>query len=150
MKVLMIKDLNKVGKRGEIVEISDGYAANFVIPKGYGKRWNEQTLKEFQKEKEEEALRQEELRKEALEMKSKLDSIELVYEANIGKNGAMIGTVSNKTIAEDLKSKYGIVIDKRKFIDHYLVNGFGITNLRIELFKDVIGTVKVRVKEKKK
>ena len=106
MKVLMIKDLNKVGKRGEIVEISDGYAANFVIPKGYGKRWNEQTLKEFQKEKEEEALRQEELRKEALEMKSKLDSIELVYEANIGKNGAMIGTVSNKTIAEDLKSKY--------------------------------------------
>ena len=126
MKVLMIKDLNKVGKRGEIVEISDGYAANFVIPKGYGKRWNEQTLKEFQKEKEEEALRQEELRKEALEMKSKLDSIELVYEANIGKNGAMIGTVSNKTIAEDLKSKYGIVIDKRKFIDHYLVNCFGI------------------------
>ena len=104
----------------------------------------------FQKEKEEEALRQEELRKEALEMKSKLDSIELVYEANIGKNGAMIGTVSNKTIAEDLKSKYGIVIDKRKFIDHYLVNCFGITNLRIELFKDVIGTVKVRVKEKKK
>ena len=83
-------------------------------------------------------------------MKSKLDSIELVYEANIGKNGAMIGTVSNKTIAEDLKSKYGIVIDKRKFIDHYLVNCFGITNLRIELFKDVIGTVKVRVKEKKK
>ena len=51
----MIKHLNKVGKRGEIVEISDGYAANFVIPKGYGKRWNEQTLKEFQKEKEEEA-----------------------------------------------------------------------------------------------
>ena len=52
MKVLMIKDLNKVGKRGEIVEISDGYAANFVIPKGYGKRCNEQTLKEFQMEKQ--------------------------------------------------------------------------------------------------
>ncbi len=147
MKVIMIKDLKKVGKEGEIVEVSDGYGANYVIPQGYGKLLTEQTLAEYKENKKKEAEHQEELKKEAQALAGVLSSICLEFEAQVGKNGYMIGTVSTKTIAEELKKKYDIIIDKRKFVDKILINSFGVTNLKVELYKDVYATVKVKVKE---
>lgn len=147
MKVIMIKDLKKVGKEGEIVEVSDGYGANYVIPQGYGKLLTEQTLAEYKESKKKEAEHQEELKKEAQALAGVLSSICLEFEAQVGKNGYMIGTVSTKTIAEELKKKYDIIIDKRKFVDKILINSFGVTNLKVELYKDVYATVKVKVKE---
>ncbi len=149
MKVLLIKDLKNVGKKGEIKDVSDGYGANYVIPMGYGKLLNEAAMKEYakdqQKAKEQDALNKAEAQKVA----DKLASVQVVFEAKVGKSGSMIGTISPKAIEEALKSQFDIVVDKRKFIDHYSVNAFGLTKLRIELYKDVIGTVSVKVVEKK-
>ena len=152
MKVIMIKDLKKVGKRGEIVEISDGYASNFVIPQGYGRKLTENSLGDYKKEKEkaEEAALIAQKKAAAQEVAKKLEGITLEFQATSGKNGLMIGQISPKQIEEELKSKYDIVIDKRKFIDRYPCNAYGTTSLKIELFKGVVGVVKVHISEKAK
>lgn len=150
MKVIMIKDLKKVGKRGEIVEISDGYASNFVIPQGYGRKLTENSLDDYKKEKAEEAALIAQKKAAAQEVAKKLEGITLEFQATSGKNGLMIGQISPKQIEEELKSKYDIVIDKRKFIDRYPCNAYGTTSLKIELFKGVVGVVKVHVSEKAK
>ncbi|MCI2069249.1 MAG: 50S ribosomal protein L9 [Bacilli bacterium] len=150
MRVLLIKDLKNVGKKGEIKDVSDGYGANYVIPQGYGKLLNNAALAEYyasQKKAEEEDKQNAALAQQVVEQ---LKGIELVFKAKVGKSGAMIGTISPKAIEEKLRADYDISIDKRKFIDHYAVNAFGLTKLRIELYHDVIGTVNVRVEEDKK
>ena len=73
----------------------------------------------------------------------------LEFTAPASKDGRMMGTISEKVIVQELKDKYGIVVDKRKFVDKYPCNAFGYTRLKIELFKDVIATISVHVSEKK-
>lgn len=150
MKVLMKKDLNKVGKRGEIVDVSDGYGANYIIPRGYGVLYTESARKEYERElaKEREIEKQKTI--EAKEVAKKLETITLEFEAPAGRRGEMIGTVSNKEIIEALKKK-DILIDKKMIVDkNTIVNGFGTTSLKVELFKGVFGTVKVHVSLKEK
>lgn len=149
MKVLLIKDLKNVGKKGEIKEVADGYAANFVIPQGYGKQLTSKVVGEYNSDLKKQALQELENKKLAEQLAEKLKTIEVVFEAKSGSNGSMIGSVSTKAVCEKLKKEMDITLDKRKFIDHYPINAFGLTRLRIELFKDVIGTVTIRVVEKK-
>lgn len=149
MKILLVKDLKNVGKAGSIVEVSDGYGANYVIPQGYGKLLNEKVLGEYKSQQKKIAEKLLEYKKEAEELAKKLNSIIVVFDAKVGKNGSMIGSISTKAVSEKLKKEYDITIDKRKFIDKYQLNAFGVTKLRIELFKDVIGTVSVKIVEKK-
>ncbi|MBO8414444.1 MAG: 50S ribosomal protein L9 [Firmicutes bacterium] len=145
MKIFLIKDLKKVGKKGEIVNVSDGYGANFIIPQGYGKLLTDNVLGEYhaevKKQKEEDAKR----KSEAIEAAKKLDSITVVFSAKVGKSGSMIGSISPKAIVEAYKKQFDINLDKRKIIDHFQVNAFGTTNLRIELYKDVVATLHVKV-----
>ncbi len=149
MKVLLIKDLKKVGTKGQIVEVSDGYGANYVIPQKFGKFLNEDALKEYRQNIADEKASEEQRVKDAQELVGRLNSIELKYEAKAGKSGAMIGTVSTKHLAEKLKEDFDISIDKRKFLDKFPINAFGLTKLKIELYKGVVGTITVRVVEKK-
>lgn len=149
MKVLLIKDLKNVGKKGEIKNVSDGYGANYVIPQGYGKILNDATMREYQAEQIRLQKEDAQFKVEATKVAEQLKSVTLQFEAKVGKSGAMIGTISPKAIEEKMKSDFNIIIDKRKFVDHYPVNAFGTTKLRIELYKDVIGTVNVKVVEKK-
>lgn len=145
MKVLLMQDVKNVGKRGEIKEVSDGYGANYLIPRGYARILDKAAIADYHKMLRTEA--EEEARKvaEAKETAAKLEKITLVFKAKAGKSGAMVGTVSTKSIEEKLRREYSIMIDKRKFIDHFTINAFGKTVLRIELYKGVVGKVTVQV-----
>lgn len=149
MKVILLQDVKGVGKKNQIVEVSDGYASNFLIPRRLAVKSTEKGLevmkKQIQDEKDELA------RKEALakEDAKRLEEIVLEFEAPSSKDGRMMGTISVKQIVEELKEKHNIVVDKRKFVDKYPCNAFGYTKLKVELFKNVIGTIKVHVSEKK-
>ena len=149
MKILLLADVKGVGKKGEIKEVSDGYGANFIIPRGLGKLLNNSALGEYKQMQKKEAEEEEERISNAKKQAEQLKTIELIFKAKVGKNGAMIGTVSPKAIEDKLKTEYQINIDKRKFIDKYPVNAFGKTCLKIELYKGVIGEVTVRVLEDK-
>lgn len=151
MKVLMKKDLRKVGKRGEIVEVSDGYGANYIIPNGYGVLFTEEAKKQFAIEQEEERKLEAKKIEEAKQLAERLKGIILEFEASAGRNGDMIGTISFKKASEALEKNYGIKITKGQLIDKdLLVNGFGLSKLRVDLFKGVIGEIQIRVKLKEK
>jgi large subunit ribosomal protein L9 len=152
MKVLMKEDIRKVGKKGEVVEVSDGYGANFLIPRGAAVLYNEGAQKEYQRELAEQAKQDAILKAKAEEVAEKLKTITLEFEASAGRRGEMIGTVSSKEIIKTLKEKYDIAITKDSILDKdVIVNGFGKTTLRVALTKDVVGvvTIHVSLKEKK-
>lgn len=149
MKVILLQDVKSVGKKNQVVEVSDGYAQNFLIPRRLAVKSTSKGLEvrdqQIQNEKDEFVRKQQ----EAKDIGAKINSIVLEFTAPSSKDGRMMGSISTKQVVELLKEKYGIIIDKRKFVDKYQINAFGYTNLKIELFKEVYATVRVHVSEKK-
>lgn len=149
MKVILVNDVKKVGKKDQIIEVSDGYARNFLIPNKFAVPMTERGLEIVKEEKREleEAMKRKQ--DEAQVVADKLKDITLEFTAAFSDDGRMYGTISTKQIVDELKNKHQLVVDKRKIIDRFLVNAAGFTRLRIELSKGVIGTIVVHVTEKK-
>ncbi|MCH3976959.1 MAG: 50S ribosomal protein L9 [Bacilli bacterium] len=147
MRVILLQDVRNVGKKDQIVEVSDGYANNFLMPKKLAVLYTDRSIEILNSQKENRAKAVAEEKQKAEELALKLKDITVEFTAKVSKDGRMFGTISPKQIEGELKTKYNIVIDKRKFIDHYPVNAIGYTRLRIELYKDVIGVVNVHVSE---
>lgn len=149
MKVILLQDVKNIGKKNQVVEVSDGYAQNYLIPRRLAVKSTEKGLevrdRQIQNEKDE-YLRK---KQEAELLAERINTLVLEFSASSSKDGRMMGTISQKQVVELLKEKYSIVVDKRKFQDKYPINAFGYTNLKIELFKDVFATIKVHVSEKK-
>lgn len=153
MKVILLNDVKGLGKKGETISVSDGYATNFLIPKKLAVISTNSTQAQLLKDNAAEAKRQAALKVEAEELAKRLEHINVEFKAKVGSDGRMFGTISPKEIEEGLKTQWGITIDKRKFIDKYPANALGYTRLRIELYKgiagQVIGTVNVHISEEK-
>ncbi len=147
MEVILLQDVKGLGKKGDTKSVNDGYASNFLIPRKLAVKKTEGSVKVLNQQIENERLRQEELKKKAIEIKAKLETITLEFKEKPQANGSLSKNVSFKEIEQKLKSDYDIVIDKRKIIDKFLINAFGYTKLNIELYKGVIGTIKVHVVE---
>ena len=148
MKVILLEDVKKVGKKGEIVNVSDGYGQNFLIKNGKALMATEKGKKIVAQQEEEK--KQEDLKKkeEAQELAKKLETIVVEFKVKTGKDGKSFDHVSTKHIAKKLLEEYGIKIDKRKFINAYPVGALGTTKLKIELYKGVIATINVHLSEK--
>ena len=145
MKVILLADVKKVGKKGEIKEVSDGYARNFLIARNLAVAASNDSMKVLAKQNADEAARQAELKTEAETLSAKLATMTLEFKVN-SKNGVVFNSVSTKQIQEALRQK-GITIDKRKIIDNQPITSLGYSNIKIELYKGVIGTIKVLLKE---
>lgn len=149
MKVILLKDVKNVGKKDQIVEVSQGYGANYLIKNGLAIMYtagSKHTLDNQIKAREEEDKKN---KQEAEVIVEKLKDITLEFLATSSKDGRMCGTISPKQIIEELKKLHSIELDKRKFVDKYPVNAFGYTRLKIEIYKGVVGTINVHVSEKK-
>lgn len=149
MKVILLQDVKNVGKKGQTIEVSDGYANNFLLPKRLGVNATKRSVEILDKQKEDARILDEKNRKEAEELKEKLKTITLEFTCNTGKDGKLFGSVSSKQVVEKLKTSYGITIDKRKFVDKETVNTLGVTILKNELYKGVVAEIKVHVSEAK-
>ena len=149
MKVILLKDVKGVGKKQEIVNVKDGYGANYLIPHGLAVMYSEKSLEILENQKADQAAEIAKNIAKAKDIAAKLKDITLEFTANSGTGGRMFGTISSKQIAAELQSKYGIEIDKRKFVNKTTVDAFGYTKLQIELYKGVIGEINVHVTESK-
>lgn len=147
MKVILVSDVKKVGKKGEIVEVADGYARNFLIRNGYAVQATETSRQILKKQEIQAAENEKEAEANAKELAEKLKDLSVEFRVKAGKEGKVFGSVSTKQIAEKLQQQYGIKVDKRKFLDSNPVSMLGITNCRIELHKNVIGVIKVKLIE---
>ena len=147
MKVILKTDVKKVGKKGEIVEVSDGYGRNFLIARGLAVPTTERSLEILAEQKEQEAAEDAAKREEAKKLAKELDDKYFDFYVKAGSDGRVFGSVSTKQIVETL-NKEGIKVDKRKFLDTDPVASLGVTKVRVDLYRGVIGTINVRLKEK--
>ena len=145
MQVIFLKDLKGQGKKGEIKEVSDGYAINFLIKKGYAVKKTQGSLTVLNIQKEEARLNDIELTKKAEETKKELAKLTLVFTAKAGKMDKMFGSISSKQIKEELEKK-NYKFDKKQ-IKTETINSFGFHDVEIELYKDIKGTVRVEVRK---
>ena len=145
MKVILLSDVKKVGKKGEIKEVADGYARNYLISRGLAVVASEGANKVLAKQNKEKEKQEQIAKQEAIKLKEELSKLELDFRVK-AKEGRVSGSVSTKEIAEELKKK-GIEIDKRKIVDNEPITSLGYSNIKIELYKGVIGIIKVKLIE---
>ena len=148
MKVILLKDIKGVGKKQQVVTVKDGYGANYLIPNRLAVMYSERGQEILDGQKKAEADDIERMKAEAREISKKLEDIVVEFDAKGSGNGRMFGTISTKQIAEELKAKHGIEIDKRKFVDKTPVDHFGYSKLTIELYKGITGVITILVNEK--
>ena len=147
MKVILLKDVKKLGKKDQIVNVSDGFASNYLIPNRLAVAVSDKSKEILQKQQEDARIAEENARKAASELAKQLESVEVLFTAKVGKDGKMFGSISLKQIEEAALTQLNIQIDKRKFIDKGPLDSLGIYRLRIELHKGVVGIVKVHIVE---
>ncbi len=145
MQVIFLKDLRGQGKKGEIKEVSDGYAINFLIKKGIAIKKTAGSLNKLNEQNEEARLKDLELQKEANEDKKKLEKLNLVFTAKAGKMDKMFGSISSKQIKEELGRK-GYDIDKKQIVMEPITS-FGYHNISINLYKDIFAQLRIEVKK---
>ena len=148
MKVILLQDVKKVGKKGSVVEVSDGYGTNFLIPNKLAVKVTKTSL-EIKKTQDDNKAKEDEMKKEeALALKEKIKELVLEIEAGVGKEGKLFGNVSSKEVVEKYKKQFDIEIDKRKFLNFTPINALGFYKIDVELYKGVVGTITVHVVEK--
>lgn len=144
MKVIFTKNVKGQGKVGEIKEVKDGYAMNFLVKGGYAVVANQLNLSNHQKETEQTALEENLLIKEKEADKKKLTKETITFEMKTGKDGRMFGTVTTKQIKEQL-DKLGYKIDKKQIHLDHAIDSLGMHQVELELHKKVSATIKVHV-----
>ena len=148
MKVIMLSDVKKVGKKGEMIDVSDGYARNFLIKQNLAVAATEKSKEVLAQQKAEQAAHEAQLEAQANELKEKLENITLEFKVKTGAGGRVFGSISSKQIREELLKKYDIKVDKRKFLSEEAVNSLGTTIVKVDLYRNkVIGQIKVHVSE---
>lgn len=144
MKVILKQDVKKVGKKGDVVNVADGYGRNYLIARGLAVVETKKSLEILGEQKAEEAAEEAKRVEEAKALASKMEKMMLTFTVKAGESGRVFGSVSTKQITESL-NKQGIHIDKRKILDTNPIQTLGITNVRIELHKNVVGTIRVKL-----
>jgi large subunit ribosomal protein L9 len=147
MKVIFLKDVKGKGKKGEVKNVADGYAHNFLLKKGLAIEANNASISKLDaQKKKEEKLAEEEL-EEAKQLKEKLEGLTLEMKAKAGDGGRLFGSITSKQIAETLKKSFNIKVDKRKIEMNDAIRALGYSNVPIKLHSDVSATLKVHVTE---
>lgn len=147
MKVILKADVKGNGKKGEIINVSDGYARNFLFPKGLAVEANAQAMNEYNNAVSSKEHHDKLLRDAANENKKKLDSAEITITAKAGQGGRLFGSVTSKEIAAEIKKALSLDIDKKKIVLDSDIKAFGTFNVPIKLYTGISATLKVVVKE---
>lgn len=146
MKVLFKKDLKKVAKKGEIIEVKDGYAENFLIKKGYAVKVTEKNMDNFILEKKEELEIHKQKVLDAENKKKELEKIILQFVVKTGKTDKVFGSISPKQIHKELENQ-GYKIDKKQIKTSIELNTLGMHDVEIELYKDIKAKIKVNLRK---
>lgn len=150
MKVILLKDVKKLGKKDQIVEVSDGYAANYLFPNRLAVQVSQKSKEILNKQQLDARIAEENSKKAAQDLAEQLKNIEVTFPVKVGKDGKMFGNVSFKQIEEAMLNQHNFQIDKRKFLDKGSLDHLGYYRLNIELHKGVVGVINVHIVEEGK
>lgn len=145
MKVILKSDIKGVGKKDEVINASDGYARNFLFPKGLAVEANNENMGKLKARQNSAKFQKQQEKEEALRIADKLSNISLKIKVKSGENGKIFGGVSTKEIAQELEKQHKITVDKKKIDLKETIKTLGTRNIEIKLFEGVIGKLKVDV-----
>ncbi|MBM7648158.1 large subunit ribosomal protein L9 [Bacillus ectoiniformans] len=149
MKVIFLQDVKGKGKKGEVKNVADGYAHNFLLKNNLAVEATAGNQKALDNQKKKEAeIAQQEV-EDAKKLKEVIEGLTVEVKAKSGEGGRLFGSVTSKQIAEELKKTHNIKIDKRKMDLPDGVRALGYTNVPVKLHNEVSGTLKVHVVEEK-
>ncbi len=148
MKVLLLADVKGQGKKDTIVNVSDGYARNFLFPKKLAVPADAKTMNEVKNKEEAKKFHEEQERKAALEIKSRFEGIVVKLYATAGSDGKFFGSVTSKEISEALEAQHGISIDKRKINLTDAIKSFGTYTVDVKLYTEITGKLNVLIANK--
>lgn len=145
MKVILLKDVKGHGVAGEVVNVSPGYARNYLLPRGLAEEATKANLARAKNREKAEANKREAELKEARELADKLSGLTVTLKAKSGENGKLFGSITSQEIAEELKVQHGVEVDRRKIVLEDPIKTLGNMELDIRLYPEVVGKLKVSI-----
>ena len=145
MKIILKQNMEKIGQVGDVVEVSDGFARNFLIPQGKAISYTKGNFKEIEYLKKKELAKKEKALNEAKDLAEKLDNISLEIKVKAGEEGKLFGSVTSKDIVEALLKEHGIELDKKKLNLKESLKKLGVHIVPVNLYKDVTPQIKVNL-----
>jgi len=145
MKVILQTDVKNVGKRGEIVNASDGYARNFLFPKKLAIPADKQNMNEWTAKKSSEAHKKELEKEAAIKTKEKLEKVKLTIKTKAGENGKTFGSITSKEISESISKEFNENVDKKKIVIKDQIKTLGSHTVELRLFEGVIAKLSVEI-----
>lgn len=145
MKVILKADVKSVGKKGEVVNASDGYARNFLFPRGLAVEATEGSIKTLESQKAKQAQIKAEELQSARELAKKISSLNLKIEVKTGENGKLFGSITSKDISENIKQQFNLDIDKKKIILDEAIKVAGEYEAEIKVYPEVSAKMKITI-----
>lgn len=148
MKVILLKDVKGTGKKGEVKEVSDGYARNFLLPKKMAVVADNTNVKELNEKNKSKELKAQKEYEEAVELGKKMEDMAVIIYSKAGDGGRLFGSITSKDIAEQLKKQHGVDVDKRKVLLDEPIRVLGSRFVEIKIHQKVTTKIRVDVREK--
>ncbi len=145
MKVILLQDVKKLGQKGDVVEVADGYGRNYLLPRGLAKEATPGNLRELEAVKRQQAEKQSKELEEARMLAAKLSGETVSIRVKSGEKGKLFGSVTSKEIAETISAQFGEEIDKRKVELPEAIKTLGDFPVKIKLHPQAVAEVTVRV-----
>ena len=145
MKVILTQDIKSVGKKGQIIDASDGYARNFLLPKKMAVIADNANLNALKTKQDANKYKRDMSKASAEELSKKMKDFELIFKIKAGENGKTFGSITAKDIAEELNKKYFVEVDKKKIGLNDAIKSLGTYIIDIKLFEGITGKLKVSV-----
>ena len=147
MQIVLLQDVKSLGKKGDVVKVNDGYARNFILPKKLGVEANAANLNTLKLQKANAEKIEAAKVAEAKELSEKLSNASVTLKIKTGEGGKTFGSVTGKEIAQAIKSKLGIDIDKKRIVLPEPIKAVGTREVQIKLHKEVNANIRVKVEE---
>lgn len=146
MKVIFLQDVKGQGKKGEVKDVSEGYARNYLIPRGLAQEASKGNMRTLEAQKQATERRKQQEKEEAQQLGKKLETMTIVIRAKAGEGGRLFGAITSKQVSEAL-AKEGIKVDKRKIELDEPIRSLGVTKVPIKLHPEVRAALSVQVAE---
>ena len=148
MKVILLKDIKGTGKKGDVKEVSDGYARNFLFPKKLAVQAGSTELKELKEKQTSQKIKEQKEYEAAVELGKKMEEMNVTIYSKAGDGGRLFGSITSKDIAAQIKKEHGIEVDKRKVMLDEPIRTLGSRFVEIKIHQKVVTKMRVDVREK--
>ncbi|HHY13060.1 MAG TPA: 50S ribosomal protein L9 [Thermoanaerobacterales bacterium] len=145
MRVILQEDVKKLGVKGDIVEVADGYARNYLLPRGLAIEATQRGIKRVKTMRNQQRRQEEKELEKAQGLAEKLEGQEFIIKAKAGEKGRLFGSITSKDIVDSIKDKFDLVIDRRKIELPEPIKSIGSHDVNIRIYAGVVATIKVVV-----